>query len=162
MKVKIFILLLTFFILKSITIYAEKDKSQKQSSPKNTTKQKDEIKGQVDLIVGKAFIQKGKEWLPLSLKAPLLKTDTIKTEKDSKIKIKLSNGELLEIKANKVIRIETLLKKAEKEKGSKQLLKKIKKQDANQEGPSAVAGVRGKADSKKEKVKPDEVKWKEK
>lgn len=121
-----------------------------------------DIKGKIDIIVGKALIKKNNKWINLSIGTMVSKNDIIKTGKGASVKIKFNNDKIGEIKANQVVKVESLFLASSTKKGSmNSLMKKIGKSYEIQGGPTAVAGVRGADVSKqKKKVKKDELDWK--
>ncbi|MBN1898871.1 MAG: hypothetical protein JW827_08850 [Spirochaetes bacterium] len=137
-----------------------------QSIQAQASKSDEKVKavGKVNFIVGKAMIMRSgsKNWEALKIKTLLSGDDVIKTLGKSRVKIKLRDNRIIEVKSNKVIKIATLMTKSRKIQGSlNSVFTKMKKTSTKgRVGITAVAGVRGDDVSRKEqKVKPEDVEW---
>lgn len=119
------------------------------------------LRGKVSFLKGTAFIKKGKEWTSLRVNMVLKKEDLIKVDKRSRVKIKLSNGKLLDIKGKKVAKLQTLMVATVKKRSMNSLFKKVTRgKGDSQFGVTGVAGVRGADVSKQnKKVKVEDVNW---
>ncbi len=152
MKFKIILLVSILLIFFSNTI------------PTLSAQSQDEIKGKVELIIGKAYLKDSKKWVPLSINSIIKKKDTIKVNHGATVKIKLNNGTLIEVKGRKIEKLANLIssKDMKAAKGAKNnILKKLGKTGPSATGVTAVAGVRGADVSKQnKKVKTNELKWK--
>lgn len=140
----LFLICSVLILLTGTYIIGAKEKRAKQ------TAKKPEVVGIVDYVIGKALIKKAgtKIWKPLKLKTKLTKGDEIKTLAKSRVKIRLKNKKIAEIKPKSKVKIASLLKKSKKVKGSlKSIFSKTKK--GTEFGVTGVAGVRGADVSKK-------------
>lgn len=141
--------LLALFFTASLAVAAQDNKSQ-------------EIKGKVEVIVGKAYVKDLKKWKPLSISDEVSKEDMIKVAQGGSVRIRLSNGSMLEVAGGKTVVLATLMGKSAARKGSMgNLIKKLGKSTPGGSGVTAVAGVRGADVSKqKKKVKTEDLSWK--
>ncbi|MBN1898647.1 MAG: hypothetical protein JW827_07715 [Spirochaetes bacterium] len=150
-KIKISVIGLLFLACMISGLEAKDKKSVKSQAPK--------FVGIIHYMTGKAVYKKEgtEKWVPLELKMKLTQNDTIKTEKDSTVKIKLNNKKIAVVKPNTTVKVSSLLKAKSQKNG---LLKSFikKKGKARSSSPTAVAGVRGK-DASKKKIKDNKVKW---
>ncbi len=125
------------------------------------------------LSMGKVEI-KGKsspKWIPAKINMKVLSTDMIRIGKKSKAVLKLTDGSLYTIDTMKVFKLSQIEKDTKSNTGTSKglgaLLKQkgikiVKNKNESESGVSAVAGVRGAdVDNQKNKVKADELKWKD-
>ncbi len=111
-----------------------------------------------------------KKWVKPKLNMALDGNYVIKTGKNSEVSIRLKNGSLYKITANKTVNVKTIALKAGKTKNSSALsrLRSLKNKlgrggKSDMGTPTAVAGVRGADVSKKSKspINPSELIWEE-
>ncbi|MDD5066381.1 MAG: hypothetical protein PHF84_04985 [bacterium] len=121
-----------------------------------------EMKGKVELIIGKAYVKDQKKWKALNISDLLSKSDTVKVAQGGSMKIRLSNGNILEVQGGKTVLMENLMAAGSGRKGSMtSLIKKISKSGSGDTGITAVVGVRGADVAKqKKKVKTEDLNWK--
>ncbi|MBU1077041.1 MAG: hypothetical protein KKH98_07105 [Spirochaetes bacterium] len=116
------------------------------------------VTGKVSYLKGKAFVKEKNGWSRLKLNMKVKSDDIIKAEKKSVVKIRFSEKKEVLIKGEKTIGLSDLLKKKN---SSRSFLNRLFKKDkAATDGPTAVAGVRGKDVSKQtNKVKKEKLNW---
>jgi hypothetical protein len=119
------------------------------------------VRAKVELIMGKAYVKEEKKWKPLQMNDILMREDTVKVAVGGSLKLKLSNGNLIDVAGGKTLRLESVMDADTGRKGNMtSLIRKLGKSYSDG-GVTAVAGVRGADISKqKKKVKTDDLNWK--
>lgn len=94
---------------------------------------------------GEAFVKDGNSWKEVKMKMKLNETDTIKVVAGEEVKLVTFNGTIYSVRGEKEILLKTLLETKNEERSllEKLFIKLGKKVDGNNDGPTAVAGVRG-------------------